>query len=267
MSGGSESQKSRTRIVEPTAMLSAPSIHPAATDADEVGAMASAFEYATSLDAKENLALTARGRTVETSAREPIDTSGPTGRPLRGVWPVFLAGLPALVTLVALSLRLFPWLEPTPPPDVRNVAITDLVFGERNRDLGDGVVANVVFFEVEVVGYNADDPTDDIAVDWLEFDAQTRQRLEEHMLPERWGVIVFGTRSDRVVGQIIIPPPANHVGCMFVRVQLQPFATASAGESSEGNLMLDIADTAPFDPFDPTNPDCPDELLPSALPA
>lgn len=46
----------------------------------------------------------------------------------KAAWPFFLSALPALVTLLALSLRLFPWLEPVPPPDVRSVTITDLAF-------------------------------------------------------------------------------------------------------------------------------------------
>jgi hypothetical protein len=272
MAGGNDGQKSESPIVEPSAMLSAPAVHDAATDVDKLKAMASAFDYAESLAATGS-ANTATVRDAHGSSAAASDSAGAVVRTLKGVWPVFLAGLPALVTLIALSLRLFPWLEPTPPPEVRSVTITELVFGERNRDLGDGVIANVVFFEVEAVGYNAEDDADDITVDWLMFDAQTRQRLEERPTPERWGVIVFGTRSDRIMGEIVVPPPVDHVGCVFVRVQLQPFATAneppaatSEGselvESAGGNLMLDVADTPPFDPFDPANPDCSDEQMP-----
>ena len=277
MAGGNDGQKSESPIVEPSAMLAAPAVHDAATDADKLKAMSSAFDYAGSLSATGGTN-DSTVRDADGSRAAASDRAGAAVRTLKGVWPVFLAGLPALVTLIALSLRLFPWLEPTPPPEVRSVTITELVFGERNRDLGDGVIANVVFFEVEAVGYNAEDDADDITVDWLMFDAQTRQRLEERLTPERWGVIVFGTRSDRIMGEIIVPPPVNHVGCVFVRVQLQPFAVASerAAESSEGSamvesaggdLMLDVADTPPFDPFDPTNPDCPDEQIPSLVAA
>jgi hypothetical protein len=255
MAGGSGGQPSKAPIVEAPAMLAAPGIHPAAADVSEFQAMASAFAVADALGAPP------------AGEQAGNETGGGGGeRTLSGLgvwkvaWPFFLSALPALVTLIALSLRLFPWLEPAPPPEARSVTVSDLSLAERSRDLGDGVVANVVLFDIEAVGYNADDAADDIAVNWLVFDAATRQRLAEQPDPERWGVIVFGTRSDRVVGEIVVPPPANHAGCVFVRVQLQPLALATgAAETGVGaDLMLDVADTPPFDPFDPANPECPD---------
>lgn len=256
MAGSRDGQQVKRPIVEAPAMLSAPGIHPAAGDATEFQAMAAAFDVSDALGAPGG------GRGAAPALAGMNAPPAPTSLGVwKAAWPFFLSALPALVTLIALSLRLFPWLEPVPPPDVRSVTITDLAFAERNRELGDGVVANVVLFEVEAVGYNADDEGDDIAVDWLVFDAATRQRLAEQPDPERWGVIVFGTRSDRVVGEVVIPPPANHAGCVFVRLQLQPLALAAgAAATGEGaGLMLDVADTPPFDPYDPMNPDCPDD--------
>jgi hypothetical protein len=159
-----------------------------------------------------------------------------------------------LVTLVALTFSLFPWLEPAPPPDVRSVTITQLVLGERNKDLGDGRIANSIYFEVETVGYDAEN----IAVDWLVYDAVTQERLDEPPEPVRWGVIDIGTRSDRVVGAIEVPPPADHAGCVFVRVFLTPYqAAGQTPEPYDPRLLLDVADTAAFDPYDATNDRCP----------
>jgi hypothetical protein len=177
---------------------------------------------------------------------------------LRGTLPLFISGLPALLTLIALAFSLFPWLEPAPPPEVRSVTVTDLILGERNKDLGDGRTAHAVFFEVETVGYDAED----IAVDWLLLDAATRERLAEMDTPIRWGVIDIGTRSDRVVGEIEVPPPADHAGCVFVRVLLSPHVVAGeTPESPDTGLLLDVADTATFDPFDPTNASCPEPAV------
>ena len=181
---------------------------------------------------------------------------------LRGTWPALLAGIPALLTLAALTFSLFPWLEPSAPPAVRSVTITELALGERNTHLGDGKIANSVFFDVEIVGYDADD----IAVDWVVYDARTRERLRERPDATRWGVIDIGTRSDRVVGEIHVPPPADHNGCVFVRVLLQAYletAGTPASASSGTSLLLDVANTAPFDPHDAANPVCPD-IMPSA---
>ena len=177
---------------------------------------------------------------------------------LRGSLPLLISGLPALLTLIALAFSLFPWLEPTPPPEVRSVTVTDLTLGERNKDLGDGRSANAIFFEVETVGYDAED----IAVDWLVLDALTRERLPEVETPVRWGVIDIGTRSDRVVGEIDVPPPANHTGCVFVRVLLRPhIVSEGTPEMPATGLLLDVADTPPFDPFDPTNASCPESAV------
>jgi hypothetical protein len=187
------------------------------------------------------------------AATEPASQSN--WRFLKGSWPALVAGVPALVTLVALMFSLFPWLEPAPPPEVRSVTITQLVLGERNKALDDGRVANSVFFEVETVGYDAEN----IAVDWLVYDAVTQERLDEPEIPVRWGVIDIGTRSDRVVGEIEVPPPADHVGCVFVRVFLTPFLRAGqTPETVDSRLLLDVADTDAFDPYDPTNDRCPD---------
>lgn len=174
-------------------------------------------------------------------------------RGLRGTWPLFVSGLPALLTLIALAFSLFPWLEPTPPPEVRSVTITDLALWERNKELDDGRTVHTVIFEVETVGYDAED----IAVDWLVIDAVTRERLAEHTTPLRWGVIDIDTRSDRIVGEIEVAPPSNHVGCVFVRVVLQPH-TVPGGTPvlAPARLMLDVADTAAFDPYDATNAAC-----------
>ena len=255
MAEGSGGQQFRAPIAEAPAMLSAPAIHRAAGAASEFQSMGSALGVAEPLVAPADGGDGGSGTGAELGGR--TSNQGVW----KAAWPFFLSALPALVTLIALSLRLFPWLEPVPPPEARSVTITDLAFAERNRNLGDGVVANAVLFEVEAVGYNADDAADDIAVEWLVFDAATRQRLAEQPDPERWGVIVFGTRSDRVVGEIVVPPPANHAGCVFVRMQLQPLALAAGAAEVDGgaDLMLDVADTPPFDPFDPTNPDCPDD--------
>jgi hypothetical protein len=172
---------------------------------------------------------------------------------LRAMLPLFISGLPALLTLIALAFSLFPWLEPTPPPEVRSVTVTELILGERNKDLGDGRTANAIYFEVETVGYDAED----IAVDWLVLDAVTRERLAEVDSPIRWGVIDIGTRSDRVVGEIEVPPPANHDGCVFVRVLLRPHVVAGeTPEEPDTGLLLDVADTAAFHPYDPTNASC-----------
>jgi hypothetical protein len=177
---------------------------------------------------------------------------------LRGTLPLFISGLPALLTLIALAFSLFPWLEPTPPPEVRSVTITELILGERNKDLGDGRTANAIFFEVETVGYDAEN----IAVDWLVLDALTRERLPELDTPIRWGVIDIGTRSDRVVGEIEVPPPSNHAGCVFVRVLLRPhLVTSATPELPATGLLLDVADTAAFDPYDPTNASCPESAV------
>src|SRR4051812_6956960 len=104
---------------------------------------------------------------------------------LRASWPALISAIPALVTLVALSFSLFPWLEPTPPPTVRGARVSDLSLGERNVDLGDGRVTNAIDFAVEISGYDADD----ISVDWLVLDAQTRERLQEPEQSGHWGTI------------------------------------------------------------------------------
>lgn len=174
-----------------------------------------------------------------------------------------VAGIPAIATFVGIAFDLFPALEPEAPPEVRAVTITDVALAERDKDLGDGRVADALLFEVETVGYDEDD----IAVDWLVLDAKMRERLPEMETPERWGVIDIDTRSDRVVGEINVPPPSNHTGCVFVRVLLQPeSATSEAPGPNQPRLLLDAADTAPYDPIDPANPLCPD-MLTSATPS
>jgi hypothetical protein len=254
MAGGSSDLQAKSSIVDVPAGLSAPSVHPVADDASALRAMAAPFDLPAALGLRQP------GEAGASEARTGSDRGVPVGAFWRVAWPFFLSALPALVTLIALTLRLFPWLEPVAPPEARSVTITDLAFAERNRVLGDGVVANAVLFEVETLGYDAGDASDDIAVDWLVLDAATRQRLAEQPDPKRWGTIVFGTRSDRVVGEILVPPPADHAGCVFVRVRLQPLALANGTvDATPGaELMLDVADTRPFDPHDPENSDCPD---------
>jgi hypothetical protein len=187
----------------------------------------------------------------------PVEPS-PLRHFLKGAWPLLLMGLPAWVTLLGLTFRLFPGLQPVASPPVHSVTVTDLGLAERDRDLGDGRVANAVVFGVETADYVAGD----IAVDWLVLDAQTKRHLPESPSPERWGVIDVDTESDRVMGEIIIAPPADHPGCVLVRVFLQPAAALSApGDERTGRLLLDVADTAAFDPIDPFNPACPDGAL------
>jgi hypothetical protein len=230
------------------------------TRTDSLPAINGDMAEATALAARaEASAAPAEGALTPPLALQTAPTAKPARkfdwRFLKGSWPALVAGVPALVTLVALMFSLFPWLEPAPPPEVRSVTITQLVLGERNKALDDGRVANSVFFEVETVGYDAED----IAVDWLVYDAVTQERLDEPENPVRWGVIDIGTRSDRVVGEIEVPPPADHVGCVFVRVFLTPFLRAGqTPETVDSRLLLDVADTDAFDPYDPTNNRCPD---------
>jgi hypothetical protein len=219
-------------------------------------------------DASSDAATKARPKTSSSatgaSITEPNVPDAPTdSRPIRrflkGAWPLLLVGLPAWVTLLGLTFGLFPGPEPVTSPPVRSVAVTDLGLAERDRDLGDGRVANAVVFAVETAG----DVADDIAVDWLVLDSQTKRHLPESPSPERWGVIDVDTETDRVVGEIIIAPPADHPGCVVVRVFLQPAAAVSAAaDESTGRLLLDVADTTAFDPIDPFNPACPDSALP-----
>jgi hypothetical protein len=170
--------------------------------------------------------------------------------PLNWLWGLVKAVPPSILAFLSLWLFVFfPWLRPWEPPVERRIAISDLVLGERDKDLGDGRIANAIFFEVEALGYDADD----VAVDWLTFDVQTRRRLEEMPTSERWGIIDFDTRSDRVIGEIDVPPPVDHPGCVFVRVLLRP-VTASVNAAA----MLDAADTPAFDPSDAMNPACAD---------
>jgi hypothetical protein len=178
---------------------------------------------------------------------------------LKGAWPVLIAAMSALATFLGLTFRLFPGLEPTPPTQVRSVTVTDLGIGERARDLGDGRAANAIYFALESVGYTAND----IAVDWLIFDALTKKRISEWPTLEPWGVINFETTSDRLVGEIVVPPPADHTGCVFVRVLVRTAAVASgASDQTIPAWLLDLADTDAFDPIDPQNPDCPDTWRP-----
>ena len=180
--------------------------------------------------------------------------AGRTGRQAAAELSTWLWGLvkaipPSILAFLSLWVFVFfPWLRPWEPPVERRISITDLVLGERDKDLGDGVVVNAIFFVVEAVGYDADD----VAVEWLEYDVQTRQRLEEMPTPEPWGVIDFDTRSDRVIGEIDVPPPENHPGCVFVRVLLRP--DRPNGDAA----LLDAADSAAFHPTNGTDPDCPD---------
>jgi len=166
------------------------------------------------------------------------------------LWDLVKAVPPSILAFLSLWVFVFfPWLRPWEPPVERRISITDLVLGERDKDLGDDRLVNVIVFVVEAFGYDADD----VRVDWLEYDVQTRQRLAEMPTPEPWGVIDFDTRSDRVIGEIDVPPPEDHAGCVFVRVRLRP--DTSNGDTA---ALLDAADSAAFDPINGTNPDCPD---------
>jgi hypothetical protein len=166
------------------------------------------------------------------------------------LWGLVSAVPPSILAFLSLWVFVFfPWLRPWEPPVERRISITDLVLGERDKDLGDGRFVNAIFFVVEAFGYD----DDDVAVEWLEFDVQSRRRLAEIPTPQPWGVIDFDTRSDRVIGEIDVPPPENHPGCVFVRVLLRP--ETSSGDTA---ALLDAADSAAFDPLDATNPECAD---------
>jgi hypothetical protein len=172
---------------------------------------------------------------------------------LKHAWPVLLAAIPALATFLGLAFRLFPSIAPIPPPEERRVMVTELGLGERDRDLGDGVIVDVVYFTVELVGYTADD----VAVDWLLFDAASRTRIGEAEAATPWDVIDAETAADRVVGELAFPPPDGHPGCIFVRIVLA-WAAAPIPAAGQPRLLLDVADSDPFDPTDPLNMDCPD---------
>jgi hypothetical protein len=175
-----------------------------------------------------------------------------------GTGPV-LTGRPALVTVIGLTFRLFPGLQPAASPPLRSVTITDLGLAERDRDLGDGRVANAVVFAVETAGSVADD----IAVDWLVLDAQTKRHLPDSPSPERWGMIKIDIEDDRAISEFVIIPIADCPARAMVRVFLQSAASLSAAaDESTGRLLLDVADTAAFDPIDHFNQACPDGALP-----
>ena len=129
---------------------------------------------------------------------------------------MFLVGLPALVTLVGLAFDLFPGLRPVTPPELRRVKIANAAVVERNRTLADGEEVNVIFFEAEAVGYDADK----IAVATAWFDAETTRRIEDRL--RVYGSLTTNTRTDRVVGWIdqSYPDelPEESSGCLFVRV-------------------------------------------------
>lgn len=166
------------------------------------------------------------------------------------LWGLVSAVPPSILAFLSLWVFVFvPWLRPWEPPVERRISITDVVLGERDKDLGDDVFVNVIVFVVEAFGYDGDDVT----VEWLEYDLQTRQRLRELPTPEHWGEIDFNTRSDRVIGEIDVPPPEDHAGCVFVRVRLRPYTTTGDAEA-----LLAAADSAAFDPFTGMNPECPD---------
>jgi hypothetical protein len=184
---------------------------------------------------------------------------------LKGAWPVFLAGLPALVTLAALTFDLFPSLRPVVPPEVRRVEVTEAAVVERNRTLPDEEVT-VVFFAVEAVGYDADAIT--VATLWM--DAATLERVEADLVPH--GVLTTNTRTDRVVGWLDVPYPyelpASSSGCLFLRVLLYP--TSGEGEGRDATeppdrapFLLAYADTEPFDPYYADDRSCAAVVSPS----
>ncbi len=166
------------------------------------------------------------------------------------IWGLFQAVPTAILAFLSLWIFVFfPWLRPWEPPVERRISINELALAERDKDLGDGRLVNAVYFVVEAYGYDGDP----VSVDWLLYDVQTRQRLAEMQVPRRWGVIDFSTRSDAVMGEIEVPPPENHPGCVFVRIFLHPNSP-----NANTAAILDAADTAAFDPIDATNPQCPD---------
>jgi hypothetical protein len=174
---------------------------------------------------------------------------GSAGDYFKSAWPVFLAGLPALVTLVALTFDLFPALRPVTPPEVRRVQVSNAAVVERQRTQPDGEVVNVVFFDVEAVGYDADGI--EVATLWI--DEATRRRIEPDL--QRHGILTTNTRTDRVVGWVDVPYPfalpPDSSGCLFVRVLL--YVAPEEGEAEaidRAPYLLDYADTTPFDPYD-----------------
>jgi hypothetical protein len=207
-------------------------------------------------DSTDSSSLSAAGDAAPTAAEvsQTFRRAGSTGwqaltNLFTGLWGLVNAVPLSILAFAALWVFVFfPWLRPWEPPVERRVSITDLVLGERDKDLGDDRLVDVIYFVVKAFGYDADD----IAVEWLEYDVQTRQRLAEMPTPQYWGVIDFDTRSDRVIGEINVPPPEDHPGCVFVRVFLWP--DRANGDSA----LLDAADTAAFDPLDSANPACAD---------
>ena len=261
MTGGIDGQKTEPRVHserDPKSFASPASIVENDGDVTSAGPDREPQQTGITTSRESTAAAATRAAEAAQAATESARAQRIEWSSLRAMLPLFISGLPALLTLIALAFSLFPWLEPTPPPEVRSVTVTELILGERNKDLGDGRIANAIYFEVETVGYDAEN----IAVDWLVLDAMTRERLAEVDSPIRWGVIDIGTRSDRVVGEIEVPPPASHDGCVFVRVLLRPHVVA--GETPEEpatGLLLDVADTAAFHPYDPTNASCPEPAV------
>lgn len=165
---------------------------------------------------------------------------------------VITAALPALATFFGIVFDLFPALTPEAPIEVRGVTVGEVSLAERNSDRGDGRWVNVVLFEIEAVGYDADT----IAYTTLTLDAATRERLPEQ--GEESGVLDLDTRTDRVVIRLDVPPPGTSPGCVVLRVLLFPGAGVEGGLLTQPDAMpflLDYADTAPFDPYDPSCPD------------
>lgn len=162
--------------------------------------------------------------------------------------------LSAFGTFLGIAFNLFPSLKPEEPVQIRGVAITAVTIGE-HKLLADQRLANEVLFEVEAVGYDAEE----IAAAWVTINAATHERLEQ--TPWSWGRFDFDTRADRVIGRIDAPPPLRSPGCVYVRVLLFPAPGAGTDgaptPSSEPNWLLAFGDSTPFDPYDRANPSCP----------
>ena len=172
-----------------------------------------------------------------------------------------IAVITGLLAILGLLFDLFPPLRPVEPPVVRRVEIASAAIVERRRTLPDDIVVDVVFFQVEAIGYDADK----IRVSTLWIDARTQQRVGDMQHHANW---TTHTRTDRVVGWLEITYPARlpegSSGCLFVRVLLYPAPDDDATPDSDRlSFILAYADTPPVDVFNSTGSAC-DDLDPAA---
>lgn len=192
------------------------------------------------------------------------------------IWTLIKAVPPSVLGFLSLWIFVFaPWLRPWEPPVERHISIADLVVGERDKIGEDGVVVNTVYVVIDAVGYDADD----VDLFWLELDQQGQYRLDETSDAQLAQTLDFNTRTDRALGEIDVPVPVDHPGCIFVRVMLRvrpPDDRSTSRLDAAGDAigdgmrwlldlsvpeprepaLLDVADTAPFDPNDPSNNGC-----------